>query len=183
MKIIKRILLVVVIIIAIPFIVALFLPRNYSVSREIVIQRPRMEVFSFVRLLRNQEQYSVWSKLDPQMKQSFRGVDGQVGFVSAWDGNEKVGKGEQEITAIQDGERVDMDLRFEKPWKSEAKAHLSTADAGPGQTKVTWTFEGHSSWPMNFMTLFMNDMIGKDLQKGLENLKQTLEQSPTTTMH
>lgn len=101
-----------------------------------------------------------------------------VGFVSAWDGNDKVGKGEQEITAIQDGERVAMALRFEKPWKSEAKAHFMTLDAGPSATKVSWTFEGHSPWPMNFMSLFMEHMIGKDLQDGLNNLKQILEQGP-----
>jgi hypothetical protein len=43
------------------------------------------------------------------------------------------------------------------------------------QTTVTWAFMGHMSYPFNFMTLFMDSMLGKDLEKGLNNLKGIME--------
>ena len=36
--------------------------------------------------------------MDRNVKKSFKGTDGTVGFVAAWDSdNKKVGKGEQEV--------------------------------------------------------------------------------------
>ncbi len=47
------------------------------------------------------------------MKTEYRGTDGTVGFVSAWDSPVRdAGKGEQEITKIDDGKRIDYELRF-----------------------------------------------------------------------
>ena len=52
--------------------------------------------------------------MDPDMKKTYRGTDGTVGFVSAWDSEkDDVGKGEQEIIKITDGERIDYELRFQ----------------------------------------------------------------------
>lgn len=62
--------------------------------------------------------------MDPNMKKDFRGTDGTVGFVYAWDGNKKAGKGEQEIKKITEGERVDVEVRFEKPLKESLQPRL-----------------------------------------------------------
>jgi hypothetical protein len=112
------------------------------------------------------------------MKTEFRGTDGTVGFVSAWDSAEKnVGKGEQEILKIVEGEKIDYELRFMKPFESTSYATFSTTSASDSQTKVAWSFNGKMKYPMNLMLLFMNmeKMIGKDLDKGLQNLKVLLE--------
>ncbi len=46
---------------------------------------------------------------DPAMKKEFRGIDGNVGFVYGWDSeNKRAGNGEQEITNITEGERMDV---------------------------------------------------------------------------
>jgi hypothetical protein len=39
-------------------------------------------VYDYVKYLKNQNDYSVWAKIDPGMKTEFRGKDGTVGFVS-----------------------------------------------------------------------------------------------------
>lgn len=161
--------------IAIPLIIALFVDRDYTVERQITIDKPEAQVFDYIKFIRNQNKFSVWSNMDPNMKQEFRGTDGTVGFVSAWDSKESgVGKGEQEIVSIRDGERIDFQLRFIKPFESTAKAYMST-DGNGNQTTVTWGFNGSSAYPMNFMNLFMGSMIGNDLQQGLANLKEILE--------
>jgi hypothetical protein len=178
MKLLKKIALVLLVIIAIPLIAALFLKKDYAVEREVVINRPKQEVFSYVKYLKNQDHYSVWATLDPQMKKSYRGTDGTPGFVSAWDSDkDDVGKGEQEIKAVKEGERLDFELRFLEPFEAKDDAYMTTEALSDNQTKVKWGFSGRMNYPMNIMLLCMDmeGMIGGDLEKGLGKLKTTLE--------
>lgn len=178
MKILKRILIVIAIIIAIPLVVALFVPKEYDVQRDITINKPKQEVFDYIKYLTNQDNYSKWAMMDPDMKKTYRGTDGTVGFVSAWESdNEEVGKGEQEIMKITEGERIDFELRFFEPFEATEPAFMSTESVGEDKTKVTWGFSGHMNYPMNLMMLFIDfeEMIGADLETGLKNLKVELE--------
>ncbi|MAU27425.1 MAG: polyketide cyclase [Muricauda sp.] len=156
---------------------ALVAPKTYDVSRSIVINKPKSEVFEYLRFLKKQDEWSPWNKKDPDMQKEFRGTDGEVGAVSYWNGNKDVGEGEQEITKIVEGERVESELRFLKPWKSTSDAYMVTEDAGNGSTRVTWGFSGNNKFPMSIMMLFMSmdKMIGKDFEEGLANLKAKLE--------
>ncbi len=177
MKILKRIGLGLLALIALLLIVALFLPKDFVVTREVTVARPKAEVFDYVRHLKNQDRYSKWNMQDPAMKHEYVGTDGQPGFVSKWDGNKDVGKGEQEIKSIKEGERMDMEIRFERPFKNVANAFMSTEDAGASQTKVSWGFAGKSPWPFNLMSAMMKGSMENDLQTGLNNLKKNLESS------
>ena len=115
---------------------------------------------------------------DPDMKREFRGTDGTAGFVSAWDSqNKNVGKGEQEILKVIEGEKVDYEIRFIKPFESTSFASIHVLAENENQTKVRWIFNGKMKYPMNLMLLFMNmeKIIGRDLEKGLQNLKNLLE--------
>ena len=49
------ILIVLLIIIAIPLVVALFVKKSYSVERETIIDKPRAEVFNYIKFLKNQD--------------------------------------------------------------------------------------------------------------------------------
>lgn len=178
MKILKRVLLVIVGIVVLALVVALFLKKDYAVEREVTINKPEPEVFEFIKHIKNQDQYSVWNNIDPAMKKTYKGTDGTVGFVSAWEStNKNVGKGEQEITSIKEGDRIDMKLRFKEPFEAEDDAYMVTESAGENQTRVKWGFKGRMAWPMNLMLLCMDmeGMLGKDLQGGLDKLKTTLE--------
>ncbi|MGS2741012.1 DinB family protein [Sinomicrobium sp. M5D2P17] len=184
MRILKRILLVLVILIAIPLIVALFVKKDYTVARDIVIHKPKQEVFDYVKYLKNQDNYSTWAMKDPDMEKTYSGTDGTEGFVSAWNSNkEDVGSGEQEIKKITEGERIDFELRFFKPFESVSPAYMTTEANSENQTKVTWGFEGHMNYPMNLMMVFVDfeKVIGDDLQTGLNNLKEILESRQTIT--
>lgn len=155
----------------------LFISKDISANKEIVINKPKDEVFNYIKYLKNQQNYSKWATLDPNMKNEFRGTDAQPGFVNSWSGNKKVGEGEQEITAIEEGRALHTDLRFIKPVKSFAKSSMTTTAVDGNSTKVTWGFESKMNYPMNVMKLFMNmsEMIGKDFEVGLSNLKTVLE--------
>lgn len=164
-------------IVALILILALIAPKSYDVKRSINISKPKKEVFEYLKFLKNQADWSPWEAKDPKMQKEFRGTDGQVGAVSAWKGNKDVGEGEQELTNIVPGERIDSELRFFKPWKSTSDSYLIMEAAGQHATKVTWGFSGKNKFPMSLMMLFMNmdKMVGKDFEQGLESLKTRLE--------
>jgi hypothetical protein len=156
----------------------LFIPKDYTVEREININQPKDSVFNYVKYLKNQNNFSAWEKTDPAMKKTFSGVDGTVGAISAWESkNENVGVGEQEIKKITPGERIDFELRFKIPFEGTEEAYFSTESISENETKVKWVFNGNMAYPMNLMLPFMgmDEMIGKDLETGLANLKVVME--------
>lgn len=164
-------------IIALVLLLGLVISKDLEATRDIIINKPCAEVFNYIKYLKNQDNFSKWASMDPGMKKEFRGTDAAPGFVSAWDGNKKVGKGEQEIKSIEDGKKIDFEIRFEKPFKSVAQATMTTTAAGDNATKVSWGFKSQMTYPMNVMKLFMNmnNAIGNDFSTGLNNLKTLLE--------
>jgi len=178
MKIVKRILIGLLSIIAIALIAALFLNKDYAVEREVEINKPKQQVFDYIKLLKNQDNFSVWAKKDPLMKKTYTGTDGTVGFISAWESDSSdVGVGEQEIKKIAEGERLDFEIRFKKPFESTDYAYMITESTSDSKTKVKWGFKGRMPYPTNLMLVFMDmeKMLAPDLQNGLENLKGILE--------
>lgn len=178
MKILKIIAAAVAGILVLALIVAAIAPEEYGVVREVTIAKPEAEVYGYAKLLKNQNKYSVWALKDPAIATEFRGVDGTVGFVSAWESkDEHVGKGEQTIIKIDEGRRIDYELHFIKPFESRDFAYMTFEPIGADRTKVRWGFTGRMPYPMNLMLLFMDmeGMLGKDFSAGLDNLKTILE--------
>jgi uncharacterized protein YndB with AHSA1/START domain len=164
----------------VPLIIALFIPNDYSVLEKVTINRPIEEVYEFTKYLKNQNQYSKWQLMDPEMEHYYQGEDGTVGFVSGWKSeNPDVGHGEQEILAIKEMERIDYELRFFEPFVGKDKAHMAFKALGANQTEVEWGFEGHLKYPLNLMLpmMDMEEMISEDFRSGLENLKNLLEKN------
>jgi len=178
MKILKKILLGLLFLVIILLVTGLFVSKDMIAEREVIINKPRHEVFDYVKLLKNQNEYSKWATMDPAMKKEFRGTDGTVGFVYAWDSKKSdVGKGEQEIKKITEDDRVDFELRFIKPFASTAQAYMITDSIAGNQTKVKWGFGGKMAYPFNIMKLFMDPekAVGDDFSTGLGRLKTILE--------
>jgi hypothetical protein len=178
MEIFITILLIIVGLIGLLLLVALFAPKGYSVERQIVIRQPRMKVFDYLRYLKNQDYYNKWVMTDPTARKEFIGIDGEEGFIYKWDSdNKQMGKGEQETTKLTTGRRIDLEMRFIKPFKNTAPAFLETDEIDADQTKVTWGFRGRMPYPFNAMMLVINfkQLLGNDLQISLENLKTLLE--------
>ena len=173
----KKILIGLGLLVGIVVIFGLLLPKDYTIEREIVIQQPKAAVFAEVRSLKSQNTWSPWGKLDPNMKLEFRGTDGQVGFVSAWSGNKEVGVGEQEITKIVEGERMETELRFKEPFADTGYGWFATEAVSEKETKVKWGMRGRTPFPMNLLCFVMNmqGMLARDFDKGLAALKEKLE--------
>ena len=158
-------------------ILAIIAPKSYDVNRDIIINKNKADVFAYLKSLKNQDNWSPWAAKDPNMKKDFKGTDGEVGCVSYWEGNKDVGKGEQEITKIVDGERIEGELRFLKPFKSTSNCYLTVTSIDDNKTKVTWGFSGSNKFPVSIMMLFMNmdKSVGGDFESGLNKLKSILD--------
>lgn len=180
MKTLKKIGIVILIIIALPFIIALFVPRSYTVSVSETINRPQQEVFDYVRILDNQKDYSVWVMADPNLNPEIIGTDGTVGAIQRWDSKmEGVGAGEQEITSLTP-DRMDVDLRFKRPFEGNAKAANIFKALSETQTQITSEFYSNDPYPFNLMSYtFGRGMIRDAQTQNLQNLKRILEQANT----
>ncbi len=181
----KKILIAVVLVLLLIISAMLIAPKNYSVQRQVDVNKSDSLVFSYLKLLKNQDEFSVWARMDPGMKKSYLGEDGKPGFVSAWDSeDENVGSGEQEILAIEDGMRIDYELRFIKPYEAVGRAYMEIEPLSADSTRVIWAFEGNMPYPMNIMLLFMDmeQQLGPALEQGLENLKKIMNTESSQDM-
>ena len=103
MNILVTVLLVLVGIIALLLIIGLFSKKGYVIERSVLINKPKQDVFNYIKLMRNQDYFSKWVMKDPGMKKDFKGTDGTEGFIYAWDSTDKnAGKGEMEIKKVKD---------------------------------------------------------------------------------
>lgn len=170
MKLLKKIVIVLLIIIAIPLIVALFVSKDFKGEGTVVINKPKQEVFDYIKYVENQENFGVWQLSDPDMKITYEGTDGTEGFVSKWE-SEKVGSGSQTITKIVENDSVIVSLYF--GFGEPAKGYFILREISPNETSVTWGVSGKSPYPWNFMGLFMD--MNKDFEQGTQTLKEILE--------
>lgn len=154
----------------------LIMPKEMIIEKSISISRSLPEVYDFLKQTKNQDKFSVWNMADPNMKKEHRGSDGSVGFVYAWDStNKNVGAGEQETKVLEENKRIEYELRFIRPMQNVAKSQFNLTASGGNQTTVMWGFYGPSKFPMNIMSPVFKNMLSKDLEKSLANLKNHLE--------
>jgi uncharacterized protein YndB with AHSA1/START domain len=147
-----------------------------KIEKSVQINKSSKMVFDYLRITKNQDNFSVWNMADPEMKKVHKGTDGTVGFSYSWDSTMKnVGAGEQEITAIDEGKSIDYTIRFFRPMQNTGITRFQVTDLGNGNTSVSWIFDSPSKFPMSLFSPIFRIMLGKDIQKGLNNLKNIME--------
>lgn len=179
MKFLKKVLFFIIGVVALILLIALFVNKEVRVERSIVLNQSTSRAYDYFSHLNNQREYGVWQKKDPATIFTSSGVDGNVGYISSWSSeDENVGVGEQEITSLDPNKRIETDLRFKKPQEMSSTAYFDIKPHNEG-SEVTWGFYFEIGYPFNFFNLFMNmdEQLGPDLQKGLENAKKELDKS------
>jgi hypothetical protein len=160
-------------------------PDEFRVTRSALIKGPAAEVSGHVSDFRKWEAWSPWAKLDPNAKNEFEGPAQGVGTVFKWSGNDEVGEGKMTLLEDKPGEFVKINLEFIKPMACVNITEFQFAPEGD-QTKVVWTMYGPNNFMGKLAGLFMNldEMVGKDFEKGLANLKGVVEtpEKPTETV-
>ena len=177
-KILKKIGFAFIFVLVMILIAGLFVKKEYTITKEVTINKPNDSIFKYIKYLKNQDNYSVWNRKDPKSIKTYVGQDATIGFLSSWDSQDpNIGSGTQEITKIQENKRFDMDIRFKRPIESTSKAFMSTEKISENSTKVKWSFSGKFDYPVNaIMPLVgVEKMLGNDMQKSLDDLKLILE--------
>ncbi len=175
---IKKIIYIVIAIIALPLIIALFLKKEYHVERSVTVDKSQSEVYHFLRYTKNHKKFTAWSQYDPNQKETYKGTDGQVGYIQHWESDhEKVGVGEMEIVKLSPNTRIDYAFRFYEPFKAlNDSGYFALKPITSDNTEVTWGYDGKMNYPSNLLILFLNfeELIGDDFEKGLNKLKTIL---------
>ncbi len=151
---------------------------TYRVERSAIIDAPPARIYEQIVDFHNWTNWSPWEEMDPGLKRDYSGSEAGTGAVYRWSGNRKVGQGRMEITEVAEPSRVQIDLRFEKPFKARNDTVFTIAAEGSG-SRVTWSMTGKKTLMTKVMGAFtsMDKLVGRDFEKGLSRLKAVAEQS------
>ena len=172
----KKIALVIVVLVAALLIYAATRPDALHVQRAASIKAPPEKIFPLINDFHSWSSWSPYEKLDPAMKRAYSGATNGKGAVYEWDGNSQVGQGRMEITDASHPSRVTIKLDFIRPFEGHNTAEFALVPQG-NATNVSWTMDGRSPYVAKLMGVFidMDNMVGKDFETGLANLKAIAE--------
>lgn len=140
-----KILIAFVIAVALVAVVISVQPASYRVVRTATIAAPPSTIYPLISDFHNWNAWSPWTKLDPNMKQTFEGAPSGVGASYRWAGNSAAGEGSMAISEAVTNERVVIQLAFLKPFPSTSKITFTLRPEGSG-TAVEWAMDGESSF-------------------------------------
>jgi hypothetical protein len=154
-------------------------PGQFRVARSAAIEAPAPTLFSLLSDFHAWDAWSPWSKLDPAMKRTFSGAERGKGAVYEWSGNDQVGKGRMEIIDVRENAQVTIDLRFITPFEAQNITTFTIAERRAGGVEVTWAMTGTNGFVAKAFGMFIDvdEVLGKDFERGLANLKKLAESS------
>lgn len=176
MKTLKITGIVLLVLIVLFFGIAFLLPSEVEVERSLVIPATSEVVFEQVNNLHNWQNWSPWHQMDPNMQITYEGPLQGEGASYSWK-SEKVGNGKLIIISSLPNEYIATSMDFMEQGKANAYYRFQPAEEG---TQVTWTFETDmGNGPIaKYFGLMMDNMVGSDFEKGLNNLKTYVQKTP-----
>jgi uncharacterized protein YndB with AHSA1/START domain len=176
----ETIAVVLAIAIAVVLILAATKPDTFRIRRAATVQASPERIFPLINDFHQWATWSPWEDKDPAMKRSYSGAASGQGAVYGWDGNKNVGSGRMEILESSVPSKIVIKLDFFKPFEGHNTAEFTMMPQGQGTnivTNVIWEMHGPAPFMSKVMQVFMNmdNMIGKDFEVGLANLKRLTE--------
>jgi len=180
MAFLKRIFIVILVLVALVFLLSMFLPASFKMEKSISIEADKDVVFKLVNDLRKWEAWSPWAEKDPLIyndKNAFSTPSFGEGAIFKWNSeDESVGEGSIIISKSENNKYIENEI-----------------DLGMGTSKGYWVFEDEDNdvkvlWGIEvdfgfnpikkFFGLFMEEYISLDFERGLERLKNEAEKLP-----
>ena len=175
-EVIVTIAVILAIAIAVVLILGATKPDTLRVQRSVRIKAPPEEIFPLISDFHQWVAWSPYEQKDPAMKRTYGGAERGKGAVYAWEGDKNVGSGRMEILEASPPQKVVIKLDFFTPFEGHNTAEFTMLPQGDG-THVTWVMQGPARFVTKLIQVFMNldNMIGKDFEAGLANLKTITE--------
>lgn len=175
MKVLKIIGVILLILIVALGIISFTTTTKFALERSIEIDAPKEEIKKEIIYFKNWEKWSPFADLDPNMQEEYKGEAGKIGSSYHWDGNDEAGKGN--LTLVENkADKVVIDMQFLGSFESTAQNYFLFDEQGE-TTQVSWGFTSEMPRPFNLFGVFFNleEEIGKDYEKGLQDLKTLCE--------
>ena len=152
----------------------LMLPSTFTVTRSADIAAPPDEVYALVASPREWNRWAVWHQRDPGMKIDYTGPASGAGAGWSWKSASE-GDGRMSFTEAEPGRRIAYELFF-PDFGTTSTGALVLAPEGSG-TKISWSIDGDMGGnPLaRWLALAMDQLVGKDFEAGLANLKALAE--------
>lgn len=143
--------------------------------RSDVIQASKERIFPFISDLRLGGQWSPYEQMDPKMKKTYLGEDGQVGSKMVFE-SKAGGSGSIELLKIVPNESVELRLLMTSPIPADHIVEYKLTPEGQG-TRFTWTMSGDGGFFGKLMNVFIDceKMVGGQFSQGIANLKSLME--------
>lgn len=150
--------------------VASLLPREITLTREIVIAAPAAAIFPHLAALQKAAEWSPWMG---DAKPSFAGPQEGVGNRMTWSARDGSAASEEIITSVPN-ERVETALDLSELGIATSWQVLKPEGKG---TRVTWGLLADTgAWPLGrYRGLLLARRIGADFDAGLARLKALVE--------
>jgi hypothetical protein len=176
LEIIAAVAAILAIAIAAVLILAATKPNKLRVRRAATIRAPAETIFPLINDFREWRTWSPYEDKDPAMKRTYGGAESGKGATYAWDGDRNAGSGRMEILEAIAPQKIVIKLDFFTPFEGHNTAEFTMLPQGDG-THVTWLMYGPAKFMSKLIQVFINldNMIGKDFEAGLANLKKVAE--------
>ncbi len=176
MKALKIIGIIVLVLVALFFIVALFLPSKVHMEQSITINREPAVIFKQVNNFHNWAAWSPWAETDSLMVNTYSGPELGVGAKMSWK-SKKHGDGSMTIVESLPYTSVKYDLDFME--QGTAQSYFNFVPEGDS-TKVTWGLDiPKLKYPVErFFGVLMPGMMNQFFKSGLDRLKEVSEGMP-----
>ena len=142
-----------------------FISPDYKIERSIEINVPTYIVYEQVTDLHQWGNWAIWWKQDTAMITNYSGEERGLGAKMIWT-SDVVGDGDLEII-----ECSSQGMKTKLAW-GNGSWHFEETENG---TNVSWSMSGKMPFLMSFMTMFIEDMVAPDFEKGLAGLKEVCE--------
>jgi len=175
MKTVRRIGIAVILVILVVIIIGFFLPRHATVEGRIQINSTKEIAFKQINILKNWEKWSPWYEIDTATIYTYSELEGGKEASYTWKSEHKsVGNGKLTITESIIEDSIEIEMIFEG--QGRANCYFNFTDITDG-IEVKWTVITNAGFnPVaRFFNLFMKKPLGKDIEKGLANLKVLCE--------
>ncbi|MCJ7757198.1 MAG: SRPBCC family protein [Gillisia sp.] len=151
--------------------------KEFEISRTVVINCPKEEVFNLVRQLKKEHLWMPWFADNYDGILKYKGEDGKLDALLYWKGHKRFYEGTQNITKIQQGKIIETKFSIVKPFRMILLEYKGLKEIDDNKTKMVWGIKGYLAFPFSVLALIqpVDNAYGKDLELGLKNLKTILE--------
>ncbi len=154
--------------------IGLILPRHFSLERQIIISLSVEKLFDLLLDLEEFQNWSPWNESDPDSQISFGEIKKGLNASFSWKGK-KSGSGKMKIIEVDFPNKIKTQLEFEEGGRAFSSWIFAPSAEG---TSLTWDFQMDNEFDIfsrYFSYFFLENMLSKDYEKGLSNLKKYLE--------